>query len=179
MYAYSQVDAQTRRKLEELLKTWREPIQNSLSTTPVFPISSTQPIVDTLNRYRTSTPQLGRGPQTVPSRTHYQGTSTPPQTATGMSPTVLTSVQSFGTPNSMPAVLSQPQYQQGPMQHQVGTIVFCTPRIERQLTLPSTLLSTSLFSLQVILRYSCHQANPSSRLKFPLHLCHIILLLQY
>ena len=91
MYAYSQVDAQTRRKLEELLKTWREPVPNSISSTPVFPIASTQPIVDTLNRYRSSaTPSSGR-PQSAVQRVYhpppYQSTQAPPQSLTAFTST--------------------------------------------------------------------------------------------
>ena len=121
MYAYSQVDTQTRRKLEELLKTWREPIQNSLSTTPVFPISSTQPIVDTLNRYRTSTPQLGRGPQSFASNSPYQGTSTPPQTSTNTSQSGHENVRPFVHSIGTSAFASQPPYQHTPMNHQASS----------------------------------------------------------
>ena len=83
MYAYSQVDVQTRRKLEELLKTWREPVPNSISSTPVFPFASTQPIVDTLNRYRSSAAPSSSRPQSAVQRVYhpmpYQSAPTPAQ----------------------------------------------------------------------------------------------------
>jgi pre-mRNA cleavage complex 2 protein Pcf11 len=87
MLAYSQVDGTVRRKLEEMLKTWREPVPGSLSTTPVFPIASTQTIVDSLNKFRVatsgpnrhqSTPLQGQ-PARVASVQPYRQTPTPPQ----------------------------------------------------------------------------------------------------
>lgn len=87
MLAYSQVDQAVRRKLEEMLKTWREPVPGSLSSTPVFPLQSTQSIMDALNRYKAST--AGRAPQQpirAPSIVQAQAvnyrqpsTPTPPQ----------------------------------------------------------------------------------------------------
>ena len=81
MYAYSQVDPTVRRKLEEMLKTWREPVPGSLATTPVFPPASTQPIVDSLNRYRASStpqPRLQQQQPPRPVETPYRNTPTPP-----------------------------------------------------------------------------------------------------
>lgn len=88
MLAYSQVDMPVRRKLEEMLKTWREPVPGSISPTPVFPISSTQTIVDSLNKIRTPVPSGTRhqstpvqaAPARVASTQPYRQTPTPPQT---------------------------------------------------------------------------------------------------
>ncbi|RMZ91204.1 hypothetical protein DV736_g1567, partial [Chaetothyriales sp. CBS 134916] len=87
MGAYSQVDEKVRRKLEEMLRTWREPVPGSSTTTPVFPLSSTQSIVDNLTKLRSAAgPPPQRYQQTpLPSRTtplptyDYRSTSTPPQ----------------------------------------------------------------------------------------------------
>lgn len=66
MLAYSQVDQPVRRKLEEMLKTWREPVPGSLSSTPVFPLSSTQSIIEALNRFKASTtPRIQQQQQQV------------------------------------------------------------------------------------------------------------------
>ncbi|KPI35714.1 uncharacterized protein AB675_1268 [Cyphellophora attinorum] len=81
MGAFSQVDDNVRRKLEEMLRTWREPVPGSTSTQPVFQLSATQTIVDNLNKLRASNPQRyppppqPRMPQFHPQR----DTPTPPQ----------------------------------------------------------------------------------------------------
>lgn len=89
MHAYSQVDPTVRRKLEEMLKTWREPSPGSLSTAPVFPLASTQAIVDNLNKLRASTATpVSRYTHQVPSTSRvastqpYRNTPTPPQIPT-------------------------------------------------------------------------------------------------
>lgn len=86
MGAYSQVDTNVRRKLEEMLKTWREPVPGSTSTQPVFQHTATQSIVDNLTKFRaTSTPQPRYPPalssvQTrMPAGPVYRDTPTPPQ----------------------------------------------------------------------------------------------------
>ena len=88
-----QVDQAVRKKLEEMLKTWREPVPGSLSSTPVFPLAHTQTIVDSLNKFRASTAGVSRfqqhpNGQFRPSSVvqgqpmHYRDTSTPPQNGT-------------------------------------------------------------------------------------------------
>ncbi|KAI1325897.1 hypothetical protein F5Y16DRAFT_252594 [Xylariaceae sp. FL0255] len=88
MDSYSMVDMTTRRKLEEMLKTWKEPVPGSIDTRPVFPPDVVQPIENALMRVRATTQhqdqarmraqqQLygrGRPPQGVP----YRETPTPP-----------------------------------------------------------------------------------------------------
>lgn len=92
MLAYSQVDQAVRRKLEEMLGTWRKPVPGSLSTTPVFPLSATQSIVDALNRFKASTmqrqPPQYRAPSIVQAQPmQYPQTSTPqPQAPYPMPP---------------------------------------------------------------------------------------------
>lgn len=44
MGAYTKVDKDTRRKMDEMLRTWKEPVPGSISTKPVFPPEFTRPI---------------------------------------------------------------------------------------------------------------------------------------
>lgn len=89
MDAYASVDIPTRRKMDEMLRTWKEPVPGSLDTRPVFPPDVTRPIENALIKHRTTTLQsqreharsqqqlLGRGrpmSQGVP----YRETPTPP-----------------------------------------------------------------------------------------------------
>ncbi|KIW93028.1 uncharacterized protein Z519_06877 [Cladophialophora bantiana CBS 173.52] len=118
MLAYSQVDGAVRRKLEEMLKTWREPVPGALSTTPVFPIASTQTIVDSLNKFRGQLPSAHRHqptpiqnqPARVPSAQPYRHTPTPPQTLPQFAPNIPSHIRS---PQPQPAVPQQ-QYVQAP-----------------------------------------------------------------
>ncbi|KAL5338785.1 hypothetical protein BJX70DRAFT_365647 [Aspergillus crustosus] len=54
MNAYTLVDSQTRRKLDEMLKTWKEPVPGSLDTRPVFPPDITRSIENALIKARTA-----------------------------------------------------------------------------------------------------------------------------
>lgn len=88
MNAYTLVDQQTRRKLDEMLKTWKEPVPGSLDPRPVFPVDITRGIENALIKARTAALQQqqrnqpqdvlarGRNSATPPSWTH---TPTPPQ----------------------------------------------------------------------------------------------------
>ncbi|KAH8704263.1 putative mRNA cleavage factor complex component Pcf11 [Talaromyces proteolyticus] len=90
MNAYTLVDQQTRRKLDEMLRTWKEPVPGSLDPRPVFPTEITRGIENALIKARTAALQQqqrsqppdvlgrGRGTTTPPSWTH---TPTPPQAA--------------------------------------------------------------------------------------------------
>ncbi|KAJ4417274.1 mRNA 3' end processing factor [Neurospora sp. IMI 360204] len=48
MGAYTKVDNPTRRKMDEMLKTWKEPVPGSISTKPVFPPDVVKPIENAL-----------------------------------------------------------------------------------------------------------------------------------
>ncbi|GAM40670.1 hypothetical protein TCE0_039r13197 [Talaromyces pinophilus] len=88
MNAYTLVDQQTRRKLDEMLKTWKEPVPGSLDPRPVFPVDITRGIENALIKARTAALQQqqrnqpqdvlarGRNSATPPSWTH---TPTPQQ----------------------------------------------------------------------------------------------------
>ncbi|KAE8378723.1 hypothetical protein BDV26DRAFT_185070 [Aspergillus bertholletiae] len=54
MNAYTLVDSSTRRKLDEMLKTWKEPVPGSLDTRPVFPPDVTRSIESALIKARTA-----------------------------------------------------------------------------------------------------------------------------
>ncbi|KAL4954181.1 hypothetical protein BDW69DRAFT_163739 [Aspergillus filifer] len=89
MNAYTLVDSQTRRKLDEMLKTWKEPVPGSLDTRPVFPPDITRSIENALIKARTAAlqQQQSRGPQDVFNRGRvgtppgWINTPTPPQNA--------------------------------------------------------------------------------------------------
>ncbi|TPX11020.1 uncharacterized protein E0L32_008057 [Thyridium curvatum] len=86
MEAYAAVDQNTRRKMDEMLKTWKEPVPGSIDTRPVFPPDVVRPIENALIKVRTSTLQanqehmrkeqqlLSRGRPQAP----YRETPTPP-----------------------------------------------------------------------------------------------------
>ncbi|TVY68811.1 Uncharacterized protein LSUE1_G004530 [Lachnellula suecica] len=91
MEAYALVDNSVRRKMDEMLKTWKEPVPGALDTRPVFPRDVTSPIENALIKARTSAIQahqehtrsqqqiLGRG-RPGPSPAPYRETPTPPNT---------------------------------------------------------------------------------------------------
>jgi pre-mRNA cleavage complex 2 protein Pcf11 len=88
MDAYAMVDMPTRRKLEEMLKTWKEPVPGSIDTRPVFPPDVVRPIENALIKVRTTTLQQDqermRNQQQVYGRGRpvqgapYRETPTPP-----------------------------------------------------------------------------------------------------
>jgi pre-mRNA cleavage complex 2 protein Pcf11 len=86
MNAYTLVDGNVRKKLDETLKTWREPVPGSLSTTPVFRLDITQRIVDALSKARLAA-QQNRSQQrplvdsraTINQAQSFRSTPTPPQ----------------------------------------------------------------------------------------------------
>lgn len=88
MDAYASVNDPTRRKMEEMLKTWKEPVPGSIDKNPVFPADSVRPIETALIKARTSALQaqqeqmrtqqqlFGRGGRS--SAAPYRATPTPP-----------------------------------------------------------------------------------------------------
>lgn len=91
MEAYALVDNNVRRKMDEMLKTWKEPVPGSIDVRPVFPQDVTRPIENALIKARTSAIQatqeqartqqqyMGRG-RPIPSPAPYRETPTPPNT---------------------------------------------------------------------------------------------------
>ncbi|KAI0882501.1 uncharacterized protein GGS22DRAFT_45314 [Annulohypoxylon maeteangense] len=89
MDAYASVDMATRRKMDEMLRTWKEPVPGSLDTRPVFPLDVTRPIENALIKARTTALQTqrehARGQQQLFGRGRpmnqgmpYRDTPTPP-----------------------------------------------------------------------------------------------------
>lgn len=80
MDAYSLVNSQVRKKLDEMLKTWKEPVPGSLDTRPVFSVETTRPIENALIKARTHAIQQqqlqARSQQDLMNR--VRPTTTPP-----------------------------------------------------------------------------------------------------
>ncbi|KAK4505022.1 hypothetical protein PRZ48_002985 [Zasmidium cellare] len=74
MEAYTLVDGTTRRNMEGMLKTWKEPVPGSIDPRPVFPADTVRPIENALIKAKTAAIQHTRQPH-VP----FRGTATPPQ----------------------------------------------------------------------------------------------------
>ena len=57
MNAYSLVNENVRRKLDEMLKTWKEPVPQSMDHRPVFSAETTRPIENALIKAKTAAVQ--------------------------------------------------------------------------------------------------------------------------
>ncbi|KAI9734862.1 MAG: hypothetical protein M1834_001942 [Cirrosporium novae-zelandiae] len=90
MSAYTLVDSGIRKKLDEMLKTWKEPVPGSLDTRPVFPSEVTRSIENALIKARTAAfqeqqkhtkvvPGLPPRPPPVATPQGWRNTPTPPQ----------------------------------------------------------------------------------------------------
>lgn len=131
MNAYTLVDSQTRRKLDEMLKTWKEPVPGSLDTRPVFPPEITRSIESALIKARTAAlqQQQARSQQEVLSRGRvgtppgWGNNNTTPQNpsryppSTNSTPPMLYHRNGSGhglpaDPRSTPTPQQQPQQQQ-------------------------------------------------------------------
>ncbi|KAJ5319393.1 ENTH/VHS [Penicillium brevicompactum] len=75
MNVYTLVDSNTRRKLDEMLNTWKQPAPGSLDTRPVFPPDITRNIESALIKARTAALQHQR-PQPEINRGRANGTPT-------------------------------------------------------------------------------------------------------
>ena len=76
MEAYVLVDATTRRQMEGMLKTWKEPVPGSMDPRSVFPIETVRPIENALIKAKTAALQNNRQARPPPE---YRNTPTPPQ----------------------------------------------------------------------------------------------------
>ncbi len=88
MNAYTLVDGPIRKKLEEMLKTWKGPVPGSMDATPVFPPEVTRPIENALIKARTAAVQMqqkhfGHLPPRPGSAWRSTATPTPPPGAHG------------------------------------------------------------------------------------------------
>lgn len=80
MESYAVVDNNVRKKMEEMLKTWKDPVPGSMDTRPVFSHELVRPIENALMKARAaSMPQQGA----IPGRPRsammpHRNTPTPP-----------------------------------------------------------------------------------------------------
>lgn len=97
MDAYTLMDMSTRKAMEGLLRTWKQPVPESLDTRPVFPPEVTREIENALIKYRTVAIQhqqqqarsqkqhISPLPSRIPSETPWRNTPTPPQSSANLS----------------------------------------------------------------------------------------------
>lgn len=79
MEAYTLVDSNTRRNMEGMLKTWKDPVPGSMDPRPVFPPETVRPIENALIKAKTAALQSNRNQQAQNQRAEYRNTPTPPQ----------------------------------------------------------------------------------------------------
>ncbi|KAI4103245.1 MAG: hypothetical protein LQ339_004348 [Xanthoria mediterranea] len=127
MNAYASVQAPIRKKLDEMVKTWKEPVPGSTDMRPVFPVEITRPIETNLIKFRTLAFQAAQQQQRQqgPPMSHmmnqpyaaaappseWQNTATPPQ-SNGYYPPPNT--QGYPQPNGVPQRSSYPSNNQFP-----------------------------------------------------------------
>ncbi|KAF5701419.1 pre-mRNA 3'-end processing factor [Fusarium globosum] len=81
MESYAVVDQPVRRKMEEMLRTWKEPVPGSMDSRPVFSHELVRPIENALLKARAvSMPQAGMMPGRPRSAVPHRDTPTPPGT---------------------------------------------------------------------------------------------------
>src|SRR5438094_882184 len=92
MDAYLVMDPNTRKAMEGLLRTWKQPVPESLDPRPVFPAEVTKDIDNALLKMQATQQQVQRPQHALPARppttVGWHNTSTPPQ-----------SVPRFAAPN--------------------------------------------------------------------------------
>ncbi|KAB8069561.1 mRNA cleavage factor complex component Pcf11 [Aspergillus leporis] len=134
MNAYTLVDSQTRRKLDEMLKTWKEPVPGSLDSRPVFPPEITRSIESALIKARTAAlqQQQARSQQDVLTRGRvgtppgWGNSPTPPQNLARYPPSANSTPPmpynrngpGHGFPSAEPRSTPTPQSQQPHQQQQ-------------------------------------------------------------
>ncbi|KAI4153992.1 MAG: hypothetical protein L6R39_001469 [Caloplaca ligustica] len=142
MGAYSLSPPHIRKKLDEMFKTWKEPVPGSTDMRPVFPSEKTRPIETTLIRFRTLAAQQQhrqQGPPmppynsvnpsypsypTVPQQPQWQNTGTPPQSNGLYGPP---NVQAYPQSNGYQQRPPYPQYNQPPLQPQLTPPTYQLP----------------------------------------------------
>ncbi|KAL8978050.1 MAG: hypothetical protein Q9205_006274 [Flavoplaca limonia] len=129
MNAYASVQAPIRKKLDEMVKTWKEPVPGSTDTRPVFPVETTRPIETNLIKFRTLAfqaaqqqqrqqglpmPHMINPPYTAaPPQSEWRNTATPPQ-SNGYYPPA--NAQAYPQPNGLPQRPPYPSNNQFPPQ---------------------------------------------------------------
>ncbi|KAI5367717.1 putative VHS domain, CID domain, protein PCF11 [Septoria linicola] len=73
MEAYTLVDTATRRHMDAMLRTWKEPVPGSIDPRPVFPRETVQPLENAMIKARAALEKIRQ------AQVPFQGTATPPQ----------------------------------------------------------------------------------------------------
>ncbi|KAF2855298.1 hypothetical protein T440DRAFT_208745 [Plenodomus tracheiphilus IPT5] len=86
MDAYLVMDQGTRKAMEGLLRTWKQPVPESMDPRPVFPVDVTRDIENALAKIRAAVQQQVQRPQHAlpprpPTNVAWRDTATPPQNA--------------------------------------------------------------------------------------------------
>ncbi|TKX26146.1 hypothetical protein C1H76_1499 [Elsinoe australis] len=116
MDAYTLVDAKTRKAMESMLGTWKEPVPGSMEPTPVFAPETTRVIENALMKAKAV---INRQPvQPRPGSTTFRNTPTPPQQG-----------QRYGPPGQPPQHNGYQSQQSTPVPHQARS----TPQPSAQL----------------------------------------------
>jgi len=84
MDAYLVMDQGTRKAMEGLLRTWKQPVPESMDPRPVFPADVTRDIENALTKIRVAVQQQVQRPQHAlpprpPTNMAWRDTATPPQ----------------------------------------------------------------------------------------------------
>ncbi|KAL8853361.1 MAG: hypothetical protein Q9221_001837 [Calogaya cf. arnoldii] len=127
MNAYASVQAPIRKKLDEMVKTWKEPVPGSTDMRPVFPVETTRPIETNLIKFRTlafqaaQQQQRQQGPPmphmmnppyaAAAPQSDWRNTATPPQNNGYYPPP---NAQGYPQPNGFPQRLPYPNNNQFP-----------------------------------------------------------------
>ena len=158
METYQLVDPATRRAMDNLLKTWKEPVPGSMDHRPVFPPETVKPIETALIKFKTLSVQNQRQ---VQPQAEYNGTPTPPQHhGQFMAPPQQHLYYSHGTQQvcQSPAAFAmsayrsesnflQPTPQQQPLQPMYPQP---TPTPQQQYAMPSTPMQRAPVDVQVL-----------------------------
>ncbi|KAL9614124.1 MAG: hypothetical protein Q9167_001409 [Letrouitia subvulpina] len=141
MNAYSLLEPKWRKKLEEMLKTWKEPVPGSVDSKPVFSPENLRPIETALIRFRTIDAKQQQQQQqqrphpdivnqlrqsTTPALSQWRSTPTPPQSNNNYPPPLQGHQQPSGQ-NGFQQHPSYPQYQYPQPQHQPASSAYHPP----------------------------------------------------
>lgn len=78
MDAYTLVDSGTRKHMDAMLRTWKEPVPGSIDTRPVFAHEIVKPLDNAMIRYRTAIAK-SQQKNVQQQQPPYRGVGTPPQ----------------------------------------------------------------------------------------------------
>ncbi|KAI7577035.1 hypothetical protein KC343_g21941, partial [Hortaea werneckii] len=137
MEAYRLVDQGTRRAMDGLLKTWKEPVPGSLDTRPVFPPEAVRPIENAMIQLRTA---LQKQRQGQPQLAGHRNTPTPPQFNGQFGPPLHHQQMYYGHPSQQPT----------PQQHAFQQMYPQPSSTPQQYSLPHTPAQPPLVDVQTL-----------------------------